>query len=68
MAPIRTKRSYNSNEEHEERVQAAKSGWLAGQYQSIRAAARAHNVSLSPSYLVSLHLLNTLLGGFPDTE
>jgi len=68
MPPTRTKQSYNTSEEHEQRVQAAKFGWLQGQHSSICAATHAHNVSLSPSYLVSLHLLNALLGGSPDTE
>src|SRR5712671_4887904 len=41
-------RPYNTSREYEERVQAAKSAWLQGQFRSVRASARAHNVSQSP--------------------
>jgi hypothetical protein len=48
MSSTRAKWAYNSTEEYEERVQAAKSGWLEGQFNSIRGATHAHDVGQSP--------------------
>ena len=66
MAPTRPKRSYDTSEEHEGRIQAAKVDFLQGKFKSIRATARAHDVSLD-SLILLLHLLNALLGGSSDT-
>src|SRR5712671_5614381 len=43
MVRTNAKQPYNTSREYEERVQAAKSAWLQGQFMSVHASVRTHN-------------------------